>query len=1128
MRWTGGAVVILFVLAAIVVGGLLARLSMGPISIDGLSQRVAQALAERMGPSWSVKVAGAVIDHTGAGPTLRLTDVDVRNPAGLRVLHSGAAEVSVGSWELLSGRVVPKSIEFADLDLRLTVSRDGGLAFTAADEPAAPAPPSAVPSQVDVPAPAGVQAPTPLPLAVATASLIDLLATRDGVFGALDRVALTDAKLTLVNADRRPQAVFTDVSLRFERPKATVVRFSFGLSGRTGPWSLSGYVKGLPGEERAAVLSLKDVPISDVLLLGGLTSSMVTTDMPLSGDASVTIASDGRLKAFEAGLSGAASVVHVDDPDMPPIKVDRVAIATAWDAAAGEMVLHSVSFAAGRTVFNLAGRLSPGPEGTPWKLSLAGQQATLEGFGPNDPDLAIATVDATLAGVAGGGMVIERLAVSGQGFGVALSGSLGTAADAGGLRIGLSTARSSVRPVLRLWPVSIAPDVRRYLVENLRSGIVDELTVSVSLSGEELRAAQQKQPVPDKAVKIDFALSDTEFWPTETLPPLTRASARGSITGHSATVRVASATIPLRGGRSLGLQDGFFSVPDTVADQTKATVDFRLSGGAEGIGAFLAHYGKTVGVSFSLGAAKIAGTTDLKVSLAMPLSKALRADEVKTRVTGTLSNLSIDPIFGSERLEGGTLTLSQDQNGLQIKGDGKIGGLPATIDVREPVAGGPGEAAVVLTLDEAARARRGLSFGKRLAGPVVVRMSSALVREGAAPPRFEVDLTRAAIDGLLPNWGKPAGKVAKLAFALTEEKDGYSLDDMVLEGGGITAKGSVDLRADGSLEGAQLTQLKLSPGDDIKVDVDRTKANGFRLTVRGNVLDARPFLRMLAGAGDGKADESGDLDLDLAVNIVTGHNDEALSNVVLKLARRGKDLRDLQLAGRFGKAPVSAQSLRRDGGQGSFVVQSADAGSALRFMDFYKRLVGGDLVVEIPPADGQQNGSLLIRDFALRGEPALKRIIAEQPTNPLSSERGPPTPLPVDANEVAFTKLKADFARASGRLNIRDAVIWGPQIGISVQGYLDTARDRVDLSGTYVPAYALNNIFSQVPIVGTILGGGQYEGLFAVNFRVAGPASAPSMTINPLSAVAPGIFRKFFNAGKADGGQPLRPTTPER
>ena len=76
------------------------------------------------------------------------------------------------------------------------------------------------------------------------------------------------------------------------------------------------------------------------------------------------------------------------------------------------------------------------------------------------------------------------------------------------------------------------------------------------------------------------------------------------------------------------------------------------------------------------------------------------------------------------------------------------------------------------------------------------------------------------------------------------------------------------------------------------------------------------------------------------------------------------------------------------------------------------------------------------------------------------------------------------------------------------------------LSGTFVPVYAFNNLFAKIPVFGYILAGGTNEGLIGVNYRVTGLASAPTLNINPLSVIAPGIFRQIF--GVSDFG-PLRP-----
>ncbi len=82
------------------------------------------------------------------------------------------------------------------------------------------------------------------------------------------------------------------------------------------------------------------------------------------------------------------------------------------------------------------------------------------------------------------------------------------------------------------------------------------------------------------------------------------------------------------------------------------------------------------------------------------------------------------------------------------------------------------------------------------------------------------------------------------------------------------------------------------------------------------------------------------------------------------------------------------------------------------------------------------------------------------------------------------------------------------------EGIIDAPRDRVEVTGTYVPAYALNNVFAQLPIVGLILGGGQHGGLFGVNFKVSGSFAAPAVMVNPISALTPGVFRRFFEYSK--------------
>ena len=120
------------------------------------------------------------------------------------------------------------------------------------------------------------------------------------------------------------------------------------------------------------------------------------------------------------------------------------------------------------------------------------------------------------------------------------------------------------------------------------------------------------------------------------------------------------------------------------------------------------------------------------------------------------------------------------------------------------------------------------------------------------------------------------------------------------------------------------------------------------------------------------------------------------------------------------------------------------------------------------------------------------------------------------AHEVTFTALRAEFTRQNGALTVRNGVVKGPMIGGTIEGSIDYPGSQVCMSGTFVPIYGVNNIFGQIPLFGIFLGGGNNEGLIGVTYEVVGTPAAPVMRVNPISAMAPGLFRKIFefNTGK--------------
>src|SRR3569832_2037769 len=104
--------------------------------------------------------------------------------------------------------------------------------------------------------------------------------------------------------------------------------------------------------------------------------------------------------------------------------------------------------------------------------------------------------------------------------------------------------------------------------------------------------------------------------------------------------------------------------------------------------------------------------------------------------------------------------------------------------------------------------------------------------------------------------------------------------------------------------------------------------------------------------------------------------------------------------------------------------------------------------MEPPTADSTpKEGLVNMRDFTVKGEPALDRALAG------GGGVG---------QGVGFTAARAEFTRQPGLLSVRDGVVQGPAICLTVEGSIDYNASKVRMSGTMIPACGLNAIPGQI------------------------------------------------------------------
>jgi len=198
-------------------------------------------------------------------------------------------------------------------------------------------------------------------------------------------------------------------------------------------------------------------------------------------------------------------------------------------------------------------------------------------------------------------------------------------------------------------------------------------------------------------------------------------------------------------------------------------------------------------------------------------------------------------------------------------------------------------------------------------------------------------------------------------------------------------------------------------------------------------------------------------------------------------------------------------------------ITGRDGGAAMRAANLYSKIAGGQIEFYALMANDANSsvreGRLILRNFEVRNEAALAQL----------DTRGKPKKSGPRNEGLAFAKLTLPFTTDPKFVRIGDSLIKGAELGASAAGLIRKSDGAIDITGTIIPAYALNSAIGEIPLVGDILAGGRGQGVIGLTFALGGSMEKPVFQVNPVSAIAPGILRKFFEYGS--GGPGPQPST---
>lgn len=1117
---------VLACLGGLATGGLWWRLGAGPINIDLITPWIASAVEGNFGDGFNVTIGGTQIERDAQGRTsVRVRDVVVLDAAKQKVASAPKAEVGISVLGLLTGRVRARSLNLVGAELSVRIEPDGRIVIFAGQDtaPIATADKTAragaaqggatqsapVPSQPASPASSAdtKNADNKTASEKSMAGLLSAIAWLDSLSAAgldghdLNELGLKNGNLVVDDRQSGKTWTFENISLALARSRGGVA-LSVGAESATTPWLLRAAV-GPPanGVRRVDIVADK-VSIETMLLAARMNDGTYSADMPVSAQLRGEIGRDGLPTFFSGKIAvGEGTIIDKTVPEFP-MSIDRAEINIEWDANR-HVLLAPFQVVSGANRITLLSHLEAPNGQTPhWRLGFGGGTILLAGKEGEEPVIfnrvAVGIVfDTDLRRV-----VLQRADISNGDISIAGSGAYDYSFDDPRLSLGFAGTPMSLSALNRVWPATVAPEVREWILAHAGNGAVRRIDVGVNAPMKSL--ARHGPPLPEDGLSVVFSSTGVNLRPVESLPEIRDADVRVQANGRAAKIEISRAAMETPQGRKIALSDLVFDVPNMSLKPAPGQAKFRMEGTAAAISELLAmdRLNEFSGAPVDPESAK--GDVVAQVTLGMPLKRDLKKGETNYAVNVDLTNFVADKMVMNQKVEAAALKIAANNQGYQVKGDVRIAGVPANIDYRKP-RDGDADLRLQGVLDQAAQERLGLDKSNAITGSIPIKVAGKIGSgERDLKLAFEADLTSAVINNPLPGWAKAAGKPGKATLNVVRKAGTFRLEDIAIDGGGAAIRGNAELTVEGEFVSANFPVYGASNGDKASLKAERTKDGVIKVLMRGDVFDSRDFVKdAMAGratdSGNGKKDTQ-DIDVDVKIGAVMGHHGEALRGLEVKMSRRNGALKIFNMSAKIGRDAQLIGDLRGQASGGQvFYVESGDAGAFFRFTDTYARMQGGQMWVAMdPPAsDGKQKEGLLnVRDFTIRGEAALDRVVASGPANAQSG--------------VPFSQMRVEFTRSGGTLIVRDGVVRGPVVGATIAGDLDFAANRVQMSGTFVPLYGLNNMFGQIPIVGILLGGGSNEGLVGVTYEVVGSPGAPVMRVNPISAVAPGLLRKFF------------------
>lgn len=917
-------------------------------------------------------------------------------------------------------------------------------------------------------------------------------------------IALRDVEIAL---DDSHAVIVHSAELTGEKPESVRISGELVVAGR--PLAVSAEATRAAGDRPGLDFRLR----ADVAPAAAVQGGAQGRPPLLAGSGVVTFKGTrsalGGPDRLEIGLKTEDLVVSV--PDSAPV-AGKLDVDAAMVAGTGKVEFGRIDVRTGRSRFLFNGAAGPVPDPKPgsepaYRYEFVSDQSRAAVADVPEPSL---TFLARLAGryrPKTGLLTASEIGVrTGRGELFARASMRFFADQAPSIVFAMDVPSMPVAHAKQLWPTETAPGARAWVIANVFGGTITDSHVrlkveagrlgnGVALSGEEVNGR--------------FHIEDTRFDITGDLPPVRDAYGTVEFRGNAVDIALQSGTVFMPTGRTVAASKGTFVIKDAGVRPLIGTMQIDVAGNAPSIVEFASYKPIDAMRHLRFEPTDFSGDVSGQVWAEIPLQEDIPIESLDWKVSLDYQDLALAEPLDGQRVSEAQGSIVVDPHNAVIDARARLNGLAATISMTEPLdSRAPGRVRdITLVLDDAGRETIAPELNTMLSGPVSLDVS---VAEGGAQ-RIVADLTKARLDFPWVGWSKGAGVPATASFVLETDGASTRLSDFKLTGKSFAVEGEVALE-NGSLARAEFSKVALNRGDQVAVTLAR-KAGRYDIAINGKAFDARSVIKLYLSDTE-RAEESVEaipVSLKASVERVSGFGGEVLSAVSISLTGTGTDVGMLEMKARSSNGGKIAIVNGTDAGGRTVTMESGDAGAVLRFLNIYEYMQGGTIDLALAAqGKGPLKGQVDAREFWIVNEPKLRSLVATAPPEGDGRTLNEAVRRDIDVSKAHFDRGYATVEKGDGYLSIARGILRGPVIGATFRGALYDTKGNIGIAGTFMPAYGFNRLFAEIPLLGQILGNGRDRGLIGITFKLSGDAKSPQLQVNPISVIAPGIFRSIF------------------